>query len=323
MMPATGGPSTTRAPGPPAADRRPVAEDLGRRLAEELGDPDSFAAVLRSGLARLGDPEFVAGQRRIAPGIGLLHGVRAPEIAAAVRGFRGATNGERTSSWLFVVDRLLREPELEARWFAFGLLDRLLVDDTERTWQLIRRAAREAADWITVDTLARPVAIGVLNEDYRWAELEQLVYSPSRWERRLVGSTIATIPFVDRRRGRGPDVVTHGLGLIRELIGDAEPDVAKALAWAFRSLAVVDTPATVRSLAEEAATAAATDDGYRAWVIRDALTKVEASDAARIRNMLAGVRRRAGAPATSRASAIALRLGGGLLGRPLAQPPLA
>ena len=52
--------------------------------------------------------------------------------------------------------------------------------------------------------LARPCrrAAASSAEPYRWAELEQLVYSPSRWERRLVGSTVATIPFIDRTTGR-------------------------------------------------------------------------------------------------------------------------
>ena len=175
------------------------------------------------------------------------------------RGFREATRRERTSDWLFVADRLLREETLEERWFAFGLLERLIVDDTERAWQLLRRASREAGDWITVDSLAHPVGKGILNEPYRWAELEQLVYSPSRWERRLVGSTIATMPHVDHRRGRDPEVASHGLGLIRDLIGDDEADVQKALAWALRSMAGVDLAATTAFLRDEAETAAATE----------------------------------------------------------------
>src|SRR6185369_14513100 len=283
-----------------------------RALAEETGDPDRFADVLREGLAALADPEYLAGQRRIAPGIGDLHGVRWPLIEGVKRGFREATRRERTSGWLFLADRLLREPKLEARWFAFGLLERLVVDDTERAWQLLRRAARDAGDWITVDSLAHPIGKGILNEPYRWAELEQLVYSPHRWERRLVGSTIATIPFVDRRRGREPEVVEHGLGLVGELIGDAEPDVQKALAWALRSLASIDRPATTAFLDAEAATAVATNDGLRAWVIRDALAKLEPADAERIRTTLAGIRRHAGQPSTSRAAEAAERFGRGL-----------
>lgn len=304
------------------AERRPDAEALGRRLADDLDDPERFAATLRAGFATLADAEYLAGQRRIAPGIGPLHGVRWPLIEGVKRGFRAATRRERTSRWLFVADRLLREPELEARWFAFGLLERLIVDDTERAWQLIRRAARDTGDWITVDSLAHAAGRGILAEEYRWAELEQLVYSPSRWERRLVGSTVATIPYLDHHRGRLPGVARHGLGLVGELIGDAEPEVQKALAWALRSMALVDRRATTAFLLEQAATAAATDDGHRAWVVRDSLPKIDAPDAAAVRSRLVGIRRRAGSPSTSRAAETATRFGAGLLGRPLAEPPL-
>jgi 3-methyladenine DNA glycosylase AlkD len=321
MTPPTMSPVTARAK-TLVADLRPTAEELGRGLADELLDPGAFAAALHDGLASLADPEYLQGQRRIAPGIGRLHGVRWPLIEAVKRGFREATRREGTAGWLEVADRLLREPELEARWFAFGLLERLVDDDTERAWQLIRRASRDAADWITVDSLAHPVAKGVLHESYRWAELEQLVFSPSRWERRLVGSTIATMPFVDRRRGRASEVATHGLGLIGELIGDADPEVQKALAWALRSMAGVDRPSTTAFLDLQSATAAAARDGHRAWVIRDALGKLDPADAERIRARLEGLRRRSDGPPTSRASEIAARLGQGLLGRPMPEPPL-
>ena len=208
-----------------------------------MNDPDAFAAALNRGFAELADPEYLDGQRRVAPGIGRLFGVRWPLNAAVDRGFRAATRRSPTTGFLEVAARLFAEPELEPRWFAFGLLDRLLVDDTERAWQLLRRAAREAGDWITVDSLAHPVGRGILLEPYRWAELDSLVFSPSRWERRLVGSS-ATLPYVDHRRGRTADVTRHGLALVDELIGDDQPDVQKALAWALRSMALVDPIAT-------------------------------------------------------------------------------
>ena len=97
------------------------------------------------------------------------------------------------------------------------------------------------------------------------------MFCPSRWERRLVGSTIATMPFVDRRRGREPDVADHGLRLIADLIGDAEPDVQKALSWALRSMTLVDQAAVAAFVTDEAETARATADGHRAWVVRDTL----------------------------------------------------
>jgi 3-methyladenine DNA glycosylase AlkD len=304
------------------AEHKPEAEALGRRLADEIDDPDRFASTLSAGFALLADPEYHEGQRTVVPGLGPTHGVRWPLIQAVNRGFRDATRNERTTRWLFLADRLFREPELEARWFAFGLLDRLVVDEPERSWQLLRRASREAGDWATVDALAHPVGRGMLLEPYRWAELEQLVFSPSRWERRLVGSTVATAPFIDHRLGRTPEVVDHGLGLIGELIGDAEPDVQKALSWALRSLAQIDRSTVAAWLRAESAIAAEAGDGHRAWVIRDALSKLDPTDADEIRRTLDGIRRRSGAPSTSRAAIAAERFGDGMLGRPQPEPPL-
>ena len=291
------------------ATNRDRAGALGASLAEFSNDPDGFAAALTDGLADLADPDYLAGQLRVAPGIGPVHGVRWPLLAAVQRGFRNATKGERPTPLLFIADRLFHQRELESRWFAFGLLERTLVAETERTWQLLRRAAREAGDWITVDSLAHPYGKGIAAEPYRWAELEQLVYSPSRWERRLIGSTIATMTHVDRTRGRDPGVAGHALPLLASLMGDAEPDVQKALSWAYRSLTVVDREATEAALRAETERAAATGDGHRAWVIRDTLSKLDPPTADEFRAALAGIRKRAGAPATSAAAETVARFG--------------
>ena len=292
------------------AAHRDAAEALGTDLAEFTNDPDGFAAALTKGLASLADPAYLDGQQRVAPGIGPVHGVRWPLLAAVSRGFRNATRDDRATTLLFVADRLFHVPELEARWFAFGLLERTLPVETERTWQLMRRAAREAGDWITVDSLAHPYGKGVAAEPYRWAELELLVYSPSRWERRLVGSTIATMTHVDRKRGRDASVAGHALPLLASLMGDAEPDVQKALSWAYRSLLSVDRDATVAELRDQTGRAARDDDGHRAWVVRDTLAKLDPAIADELRARLAGIRKRPGAPATSEASETAARFGG-------------
>jgi 3-methyladenine DNA glycosylase AlkD len=292
------------------AERRPSAEALGAALSEWVNDPDAFAAQLRVGLIELADPAYLAGQRRIAPGIGAVFGVRAPLLGAVQRGFRRGTRRVRPTPLLFVADRLFHEPELEIRWFSFDLLTRTLAADPERTWQLLRRAAREAGDWITVDSLAYPYRAGIVREPYRWAELEQLVYSPSRWERRLVGSTIATMTHGGGRRGHDPRLAERGIALLTLLVGDAEPDVQKALSWAYRSLAMIDPEATVAALEQETDTAVADQDGYRAWVIRDSLAKLDPSNADRLRTRLSGIRRRPGAAATSRAAQISARFGG-------------
>jgi len=316
------GPSTVRARAF-VARRIGRAQALGRALADDVQNPADLAAALRIALAELADPEYLAGQQFVAPGIGPTHGVRTPLLGALRRGFQAATRRDSPSTLLFVADRLLGERELEAHWFAFGILERTLPREPERTWQLLRRAGRAAADWITVDSLAHPMAKGILAEPYRWAELEQLVYAPSRWERRLVGSTIATIPFANRIAGRTPDTAVRGLELLGLLVGDAEPDVQKALAWAYRSMATIDRPATAAALEAEAGRAAETADGHRAWVIRDALPKLDPGDATRLRARLGGIRRRPGAPSTSLAAATAARFADLPLGVRVPEPPLS
>lgn len=320
-LPPTGA-TTTRAVAFIAA-RREAAERHGAALADHVGDPDGFAEALDTAFRDLADPEYEAGQHHVAPNLGPVRGVRGPLLDAIAAGFRGATRNDPMTPLLLIADRLFREEPLEARWFAFGLLERTLGADPERSWQLLRRAAREAGDWITVDTLAHPYATGIDREPYRWAELEQLVYSPSAWERRLVGSTIATLTHGPRRADRAPGVVVHALPLLDALMGDAEPDVQKALAWAYRSLAALDRPAVTAALAHHADTAVATADGHRAWVIRDTLVKLDPSDADALRARLTGIRKRPGAPSTSDAAATVARFGGLPDPRFHPEPPLA
>ena len=118
-LPTSAGEATARAV-KLVAERREPAEALGRSLADLVQDPDGFAIALRRGLAGLSDPDYLEGQRRVAPGIGALFGVRWPLLTAVDRGFRQATTGDRPTALLFLADRLFREPELEHRWFAFG-----------------------------------------------------------------------------------------------------------------------------------------------------------------------------------------------------------
>jgi 3-methyladenine DNA glycosylase AlkD len=305
------------------ASREERATELGSALADHIPDPARLARALAEAFRELADPEYRTGQLFVAPGIGPTFGVRSPLQAALRRSFLKASRRDPASALLLVADQLLRQDERESRWLALSILERTVLSEPERSWQLLRRAAREADDWITVDSLAHPFGKGVLREAYRWAELEQLVVSPSRWERRLVGSTIATIPYVDRRAGRDPGVAARALPLLALLIGDAEPDVQKALSWGYRSMTLVDRVATTIALEAEAEIATTTDDGQRAWVIRDSLSKLEPEAAARLRDRLAGIRRRPGAAATSQAAELAGRFAGMGLGAAMPEPPLA
>ena len=57
-----------------------------------------------------------------------------------------------------------------------------------------------------------------------------------------------------------------------------------------------------RSDARQTDRAVATDDGHRAWVIRDSLSKLDPPTPTSCATALAGIRKRAGAPSTSPAA---------------------
>ncbi len=297
-------PTTERARALVAA-RSADALALGRRAGDLAGNPAELVAELKTGLGNLADPEYLEGQRRVAPGIGPNLGVRQPLLEQVSRGLRAATRRDRPALLLDIAQAMLRDATLELHWLAFDLLERTITSDPELTWQLVRAESRRTSDWITVDSLAHVAGRGILAEPYRWAELEQLVYSPSRWERRLAGSTVATIPAVDRLAGRTPQVARLGLGIVGQLIGDPEPDVQKALSWALRSMTAIAPEQTEAFLRHEADIARATADGARAWVIRDGASKLAPASVAGLKATLDGIRRVPGAPNTSRAAAAA------------------
>jgi 3-methyladenine DNA glycosylase AlkD len=305
MSPAAVSPITTAA-NQFVAKHLARATALGDRLADLVHDPDAFVAAITQGFGELADPVYAAGSSTIAPGLGPILGVRLPLMEATHKSFKRATRQTSTALLIDLMGRLAREDLRELRWFGIWNLSRLLPTDPERTWQLLRRAAQEADEWITVDTLAHPYAEGILLDSRRWAEVEQFIFSPSRWERRLVGSTLATMPHVRSvPGGKSSAVVERGLALAGQLIGDAEPDVQKALSWALRTMADLDRPATTRFLEAQTQIARATGDGHRAWVIRDSVSKLPAETAARLKSELDGIRRRPGAPSTSHAAATA------------------
>src|SRR5438477_536157 len=161
--PAAASPATVRAAAF-VAEMLPRAVGLGRSLAEHVGDPEAFTIALAKAFDALADPAYRAEQARVAPGIGPVHGVRLPLLTAVRKSFERATQRDSSTTLLLLADRLLRHSTMEPRWFAIGLLDRTLRKEPERTWQLLRRAGREAQDWITVDTLAHPVGKGILRE---------------------------------------------------------------------------------------------------------------------------------------------------------------
>jgi 3-methyladenine DNA glycosylase AlkD len=274
------------------AAHRGRAEALGDDLATLVNDPIAFVDALAAGFEGIADPLVPDGIRSVTPGLGAVIGVRNPLLGAVHRRFARGTRRARSSQVLACTAKLLESEAAEMRWFGISNLERLLATDPEATWELMRSVAAAAHEWITVDTLAHPYGAGILRDPGRWIELERLIDSPSRWERRLVGSTVATMPFVKSvSGGRDQEARTKGLALVGRLMGDPEPDVQKALSWALRNLAALDRPAVVAFVDVEAEKARNSGDGNRAWVIRDSLSKLSEADAARLRARLGGIRR--------------------------------
>jgi hypothetical protein len=179
----------------------------------------------------------------------------------------------------------------------------------------MRRMGAQAEDWIEVDSLADLWARGVLAEEFRWAELEQLVYSLRVFERRLVAATLATmphrVPSHDRKRLR-QGASRRALDLLRLLMGDREPYVQKAISWAVREWTKVDPDAVAELLREESDLAVVGADGARAWVIRDSLSHQPAELGAALRLRLDGLRRDRRAPSTSIAAGRSTRFAAAL-----------
>ena len=147
-------------------------------------------------------------------------------------------------------------------------------------------------------------AQGVLAERFRWAELEQLVYlrpahgaaagglhpraHPAR------GPARAARDAGHRRRARARRSSSWATPTTRSRRRSPGPS-ANGAGWT--------GPRWGSGSSEQSVLAAATGDGHRAWVIRDALpAQPHATVAAPIRTRLAGIAQRPGAPSTSRAT---------------------
>lgn len=289
---------------------RDQARVLGHRLAELTDEPEVFVATLVAGLRELADPDYTEMVRAVSPGDASELAIRGPLLEDVQRPLRRSLHEGSSATALWLAQRLADAPQREVRLFALPCLRRCLAEDPERSWQLMRRMASRAGDWIEIDSLADVWARGVIAERFRWAELEQLVYSQRTAERRLVGATLATIPHrvpAARRSELRGDASQQAFDLIRLLMGDAEVMVQKALSWAIRQWTRVHPEAAAGLLRDETDLAAARGDGSRAWVIRASLSQQPAELSRSLRPRLAGIRRRRAVPSSSIAAARAAR----------------
>ena len=123
-----------------------------------------------------------------------------------------------------VAGQLLRADLLELHWIAFGLLETHDPRGARAFLAGRRAAAGQADDWITVDTLAHVMARGILTKSTNGQSSRRLVRSPSRWERGSWARRSAVIAGADGERARARRRPGAASALVRDLIGDAEPE---------------------------------------------------------------------------------------------------
>lgn len=143
------------------------------------------------------------------------------------------------------VHRMLAFELLAGHPAAFNLLDDARVD----------ALAADLSDWGSIDLYGVTIAgpgwrMGLVSD----STLRSWARSPDRWRRRL--SLVATVSLNARSRG-GTGDPRRTFALCRQLIGDRDPMVVKAMSWALRELAKRE-PLTVRNFLsrEESALAA-------------------------------------------------------------------
>ena len=298
------------------AQRTPDALALGTAAGELVNEPVTLAATVHAGLERLADPEYHEGMHWVAPGLGPTLGVRQPLLAAVSRGLRGrcetigrppsstsptpccGTRCSRSTGWVRPAradDRRRARAHVAAGPRGGGRRGRL----DHRRLAGPRRGSRHPRGAVPLGG-AGAARVLALRWSGAWSG------RPSRRSRTSIA-----------RAGREPEVAARALPILADLIGDADADVQKALSWALRAMSTVDHDATLAFLRREAATARRDDDGHRAWVVRDSLESCRPRRPTSSVARLAGIRKRPGAPSTSRAAATAA----GLHGLGVAVPP--
>ena len=295
-----------------ASARDLAASSRRTRTRSPPRSPQGFARPRRPGLSRGPAPDRARASARCSAFAGR-------SIAAVARGFRERHERERTSARCSTSPiACSASPSSRSRWFAFGLLERL---DRRRPRADLAAPAPRRPRGRRLDHRRQPRPPG------RQGHPARAVPLGGARAARLLAVALGAPPRRQhdrddpvRRpspRSRAGRRAARPRPILADLIGDAEPDVQKALSWALR----IAGPRRPRGRRRSSSTPRppsprAMDDGHRAWVIRDALPKLDPrTRASRLRAQLDGIRRASRRPSTSRAAETAARFGGRPAGR--------
>ena len=285
------------------------AEALGRGSAEHIHDPAASREPLHDALSR-GSPirstsrASTASRRASGP----THGVRWPLLAAVLRGLQGGDATRAAATLLFLADRPPRTSRRSRRAGSRSACSSgPFADEPERTLAAAppRRArgrrlghGRRARPPVRHAASSRSPTAGPSSSSSSTRRPAGSAASSARRSRRCPHVRPRRRAASRRRRARpGAPRPAHRRRRARTSRRRSRgPPVARR-----RST----SPRPWRCLRTEAATAAATDDGHRAWVIRDACRSSPRRSRSELKDALGSIRSRRDQPNTSVAAATA------------------
>jgi 3-methyladenine DNA glycosylase AlkD len=206
-------------------------------------------------LRRFTNPERRAATLNYFPSSMENLGVAVPDIRKVLRATRALVKSLSDGDVLDLAFAIIDENTLEGRQLAYelvasrkSLLHSLKLAD-------VKRLGRRMDNWVSVDVFSVDIA-GQTWRERKISDAEVMRWARSRdhwWRRAALASTIAL--NTPSRGGTGD--VERTIAVCRELAGDREEMVAKALSWALRSLIPVSRAAVENFLAEHDAELAA------------------------------------------------------------------
>jgi 3-methyladenine DNA glycosylase AlkD len=174
-----------------------------------------------------GEPAYRQQIERLVPGI-RTRGVRVPKIRALVAAFAKEFK-PAFDDGCALLDLAAANGSRDEMLFGSFLVARSKKALRALPWSRLKKWSAALDNWETCDQLAMAVAGPLVAADLALVrELETMAQAKRLWQRRFAVATAATL----NQRGQSHPEAT--LAVCRHVVGDPEPMVQKALAWAVR-----------------------------------------------------------------------------------------
>jgi len=199
-------------------------------------EPSSVLGVITRALERLGgDPEYLAGMRMVAPGVGELYGVKVPVLRKMAGKIVGAYKKESDALRAIAIESWARGSR-EHQLVALFILARVKLAPAER-WELGVRFLPDVSNWESCDQLCAALLGEALAKDPSYMDvIEDWVEDENLWVRRA--SLVAPV-YLRRAKYLEQvmlDLDRRTLAICDALLNDREKYIRKAVDWSVREV---------------------------------------------------------------------------------------